>query len=666
MEHQTDELTLSDILHIFKKRQIWFWIIFVLTIFATLIYLVFFATPIYEVSTKIKIPVSSGKVSLPSSLSGAVAFISGGSVSSPGLSDQIEIIKSRKTLEKVINDLNLMDYFKSKIIDEEAKEKLTINSVISRLQQDIITVEPLKDTSFLEIKVSLDDKEMAYKLSKALIDAYTQISKELNKDENTYLIEFIEKQLPKTEKELLEIEEKLKQFKKTKSILPSKEAELLINSLSGFDTQYYSTQIEYTTLKAKLKDLKSKISEFKDLINKLEYIPNNSIISLLRQNLVRYQIEYKSSLEKYSPNSIEIKELEIRIRETEKKIKEEIDNIVKSSFNLDDPILSNIYSQIVETQAAIEISKAKLEALSSLKRELENKIKSLPDIEQEYLALERDYQLKQSAYILLKQKLEEAKLSTAGFTLNVPIIIDEPFIPEEPAKPNKKLVLAIGGVLGIFLGILVVFLAEAGDKKVRDSFDIEQLTGKEPIVIPEDSKNSNSEFSNGIKTLSLNLLKDVSTKIIGITSVGKFEEKSDISLELSKFFALSEKTLLVDLDFENSYISKILKIENKPIIDKENNIYKFNENLDILLTDKISKPSEFLALIDKFKSEFETIKENYSHIIINLPNSEDPEFVILQTFCEKFVLITKKNVSLKENLIKAYNELKDAIIVLSK
>ena len=416
----------------------------------------------------------------------------------------------------------------------------------------------------------------------------------------------------------------------------------------------------------KLEDLKSKVSEFKDLINKLDYIPNSSIISLLRRNLVEYQIAYKSSLEKYSPNSIEIKELETKISETERKIKEEIDNIVKSSFNLDDPVLSNIYSQIIETQTAIEISKATLETLSSLKIDLEEKIKSLPDIEQEYLALERDYQLKQNAYILLKGKLEEAKLSTAGLNLNVPIIIDEPFIPEKPAKPNKKLVLAIGGVLGIFLGILVVFLAEAGDKKVRDSFDIEQLTGKKPIVIPEDSKNSDSEFSNGIKTLSLNLLKDDSIKIIGITSVGKFEEKSDISLELSKFFALSEKTLLVDLDFENSYISKILKIENKPIIDKENNIYKFNENLDILLTDKISKPSEFLALIDKFKGEFETIKENYSHIIINLPNSEDPEFVILQTFCEKFVLITKKNVSLKENLIKAYNELKDAIIVLSK
>lgn len=663
MEYQTDELTLSDILHIFKKRQIWFWIIFVLTIFATIIYLVFFAIPIYEVSTKIKIPISGGKVSLPSSLSGAIAMVSGGGTS-PGLSDQIEIIKSRKTLEKVINDLNLMEYFKSKIEDEEAKEKLTINSVISRLQQDIITVEPLKDTSFLKITVNLDDKEMAYKLSKALIDAYTQISKELNKDENTYLIEFIEKQLPETEKELLEIEEKLKEFKKSKSILPSKEAELLIDSLSGFDTQYYSTQIEYTLLKTKLENLKSKISEFKDLINKLEYIPNSSIISLLRQNLVRYQIEYQASLEKYSPDSIEIKELETRIKETEKKIKEEIDNIVKGSFNVDDPILSNIYSQIVETQTALEISKAKLDVLSNLKKDLEDKIKSLPDIEQEYLALQRDYQLKQSAYILLKQKLEEAKLSTAGLNLNVPIIIDEPFIPEKPVKPNKKLVLAISGVLGVFLGILGVFLAEVGDKKVRDHYDFEHLIGTEPIIVTENYKDSNIDFSEGIKMLSLKLLNS-GVKTVGVTSVGNFEEKSIISFEVSKFFALTKNTLLIDFDFKNQYISKILKTENKTIKDEDNNIYKFNENLDILITNKNLKTSEFLEVIDKLKNQFEKIKDSYNHIIINLPNFESPEFEILHTFCEKFVLVTKKNISEKEQLIKAYNELKDAIVVFS-
>ena len=61
---------------------------------------------------------------------------------------KIEIIKSRKTLEKVINDFDLMEYFKSKIKDETDRENLQINSVISKLQENVIIVETLKNTFF--------------------------------------------------------------------------------------------------------------------------------------------------------------------------------------------------------------------------------------------------------------------------------------------------------------------------------------------------------------------------------------------------------------------------------------------------------------------------------------------------------------------------------------
>ncbi|ACJ75332.1 chain length determinant protein [Thermosipho africanus TCF52B] len=657
--NQIDELTLSDILKIFKKRKLWFWAVFILTILATGVYLYFFATPIYEVSTKVKIPARSGASSLSSlsSLSGA-ALILGGSRAAPGISDQIEIIKSRKTLTKVIEQLNLLEYFRNKVKDEEAKKNITINYVISTLQEEIITVEPLKDTSFIEIKVSLDDKELAYKISKALIDAYTEVSSELNKDENTYMIEFIEKQLPVTEKELAEIEEKLKNFKQTKSVLPSKEAELLLDALSEIDKQYFATKIQYQETLTKLDELKKSVSDVKDLIEKLKYVPNSPIIASLREKLTEYQIEYNALLQKYSEDSVEVSEYKARIEEAQKRIQQEVKNIISSQLNTDDPILSSISSELVTTQSSIEILKASLNALLSLKTELENQIKKLPEIEQEYLSLQRDYQLKQSAYVLLKSKLEEAKLTTAGLNLNVPIIVDEPFIPEKPAKPNKKLTLAIGGVLGIFLGILAVFLSEASDKKIRDSFDIEKLIEKEPIVLTGSSDFTNLKFLNDIKTIALNLLKEGTPKTIGVTSIGKVEEKDDVTLRLAEFFSSTGNTILID--FEGKYIARGLKGTDK------NNIYNFKENLDVFSAAKTSETSEFLKLVNSFEKDFENIKQNYDYIIFNLPNYENPDVLAFVKYCEKFVLIAKKDVSEKESFLKAYAELKESVVVLKK
>jgi uncharacterized protein involved in exopolysaccharide biosynthesis len=658
--NQIDELTLSDILKIFKKRKLWFWAVFILTILATGVYLYFFATPIYEVSTKVKIPARSGASSLSSlsSLSGAAALILGGSSAAPGISDQIEIIKSRKTLTKVIEQLNLLEYFRNKVKDEEAKKNITINYVISTLQEEIITVEPLKDTSFIEIKVSLDDKELAYKISKTLIDAYTEVSSELNKDENTYMIEFIEKQLPVTEKELAEIEEKLKNFKQTKSVLPSKEAELLLDALSEIDKQYFATKIQYQETLAKLDELKKSVSDVKDLIEKLKYVPNSPIITSLREKLTEYQIEYNALLQKYSEDSVEVAEYKARIEEAQKRIQQEVKNIISSQLNTDDPILSSISSELVTTQSSIEILKASLNALLSLKTELESQIKRLPEIEQEYLSLQRDYQLKQSAYVLLKSKLEEAKLTTAGLNLNVPVIVDEPFIPEKPAKPNKKLTLAIGGVLGIFLGILAVFLSEASDKKIRDSFDIEKLIEKEPLVLTGISDFTNLKFLNDIKTIALNLIKDGKSKTIGVTSVGKVEEKDDITLRLAEFFSSTGNTILID--FEGKYVSRGLKGTDK------NNIYNFKENLDVFSAAKASETSEFLKLVNNFEKDFENIKQNYDYIIFNLPNYENPDTLAFVKYCEKFVLIAKKDVSEKESFLKAYADLKEAVVVLKK
>lgn len=651
--NQIDELTLSDILKIFKKRKLWFWAVFILTILATGVYLYFFATPIYEVSTKVKIPARSGASSLSS-----LSSLSGGISAAPGISDQIEIIKSRKTLTKVIEQLNLLDYFKNKVKDKEKRDSVTINSVISTLQEKVITVEPLKDTSFIEIKVSLDDKELAYKISKALIDAYTEVSSELNKDENTYMIEFIEKQLPVTEKELAEIEEKLKNFKQTKSVLPSKEAELLLDALSEIDKQYFATKIQYQETLTKLDELKKSVSDVKDLIEKLKYVPNSPIIASLREKLTEYQIEYNALLQKYSEDSVEVSEYKARIEEAQKRIQQEVKNIISSQLNTDDPILSSISSELVTTQSSIEILKASLNALLSLKTELENQIKKLPEIEQEYLSLQRDYQLKQSAYILLKSKLEEAKLTTAGLNLNVPVIVDEPFIPEKPAKPNKKLTLAIGGVLGIFLGILAVFLSEASDKKIRDSFDIEKLIEKEPLVLAGISDFTNLNFLNDIKTIALNLIKDGKSKTIGVTSIGKVEEKDDIALRLAEFFSSTGNTILID--FEGKYVSRGLKGTDK------SNVYNFKENLDVFSAAKASETSEFLKMVNNFEKDFENIKQNYDYIIFNLPNYENPDTLAFGKYCEKFVLIAKKDVSEKESFLKAYADLKEAVVVLKK
>lgn len=60
-------------------------------------------------------------------------------------------------------------------------------------------------------------------------------------------------------------------------------------------------------------------------------------------------------------------------------------------------------------------------------------------------------------------------------------IIDEAEIPSSPIKPDKKMNIAIAGVIGIMLGIGVIFVAEFMDNSVKTAEDVQKYTGL-PVI----------------------------------------------------------------------------------------------------------------------------------------------------------------------------------------
>lgn len=68
------------------------------------------------------------------------------------------------------------------------------------------------------------------------------------------------------------------------------------------------------------------------------------------------------------------------------------------------------------------------------------------------------------------------------------IVVDEAVEPENPVSPNKKLNIAIAGVLGIMLAFGLIFLLEFLDNTIKTSADVEELLGLSVLaVVPVDS-----------------------------------------------------------------------------------------------------------------------------------------------------------------------------------
>ena len=157
----------------------------------------------------------------------------------------------------------------------------------------------------------------------------------------------------------------------------------------------------------------------------------------------------------------------------------------------------------VTLKARLDGIEASLQALQTQKQSLENKLdaiyaklRKMPQVSKEYNEIETDYQDAKLHYTQLQQKSMAAKVGQGmeeeqlGETFE---LMDPPFLPEKPVRPNKLAIIVIGAILGAGLSVGGTSLREYTDDGVRDVGALVELTGISafsviPRIVTDDDK----------------------------------------------------------------------------------------------------------------------------------------------------------------------------------
>jgi uncharacterized protein involved in exopolysaccharide biosynthesis len=86
-------------------------------------------------------------------------------------------------------------------------------------------------------------------------------------------------------------------------------------------------------------------------------------------------------------------------------------------------------------------------------------LSELPELAAEYVRLARDVEVLNGIYLFLMQQLEAAKIQEARDTPTIQIL-DEPRVPEIRTRPRRKVMVAIGGLIGLLIGAIAAFVLE--------------------------------------------------------------------------------------------------------------------------------------------------------------------------------------------------------------
>ncbi len=197
-----------------------------------------------------------------------------------------------------------------------------------------------------------------------------------------------------------------------------------------------------------------------------------------RQKLTQLRAELAEKQGKYSDQHPEVKKLKneiARLEQTPATV-----NPPKKITEPENPAYISLNTQIKSAEAEVGSLRSQQAGLREKLQMYRQRLEEAPKVEQEYLALTRDYQNASQKHQEVMNKILEARISEGmeehqkgeKFTL-----IDPASFPEKPVSPKRWLILLAGVILSLGAGFGTVALAEHLDHSVKTSDELARLTG---------------------------------------------------------------------------------------------------------------------------------------------------------------------------------------------
>lgn len=532
-----NDIDFDKIYHVLKRSFLWLVLILIVTNSIAYFYMRY-TQPIYECSSILKLDIKSD-----ASILGVQDAIGSEAI---GLSGEVELLKSRLFLGKVVDAVNMdvsyyhpgRSHFLSQIVDERYKNS------------PFVVSHKLKNNAFFNKKIDLEIiDENTFVLSFLVGEEKIQIQQDFGKDiSNEYFNLLIEKTSsfnPLLEERdyyfTINTREALINFfeenvtvqpenfsaKTIKISLKHHNRHKVRDLVQAIDTLYldYTKQAKNQTIEQKIDFLDSqllkttkKLEQYEDYFenftieNRTTNLSNDLSTTIgllnaldsqrfnLRNNLANIQL-ISSQIESGNPlsnNSLMVMNLPPFIKESAKAYSELASEreLKLSSYNENTLVVRRIDQrlEVEKARASEQIDQYEQRLINSLedikeRRELlESRFGELPSMGTAYNKNKRSYSLYEQEYLdIIKSKMEY-EIARAGTVTNF-IVLSPPSFPDAPIGPKQLLVHGIGLVVGLILCVFFIAIRYLLYNKISSHKELERLI-RVPVlgIIPHYNK----------------------------------------------------------------------------------------------------------------------------------------------------------------------------------
>lgn len=613
------------------EQYLYYWKWFVLGIFLSLIIAfvyIKYAQKQYQVSAKILL---NEKESATGELAGLMdqAMLGGGSGGNAEVGDQIDVLKSKRLITKVVeeNNLNIQYFSKGRVAEIELTHEKSPIKIIFLNESDKLN-ENLKAQFIVQIKSAtkfvltnkttstekeysfgqkIDDKIGSFvispnkNLTKSIGNEYSivlnsiekivsnyqkRLAIEPNGDKSSKIINFsLVGPVPEISKKVINdliinynkdiVGDNHKLTEATSKFIDSRLA-IVSGDLHGVDKQLeqfkQSNNITDVTSEANIflesaADNEKKLLDASTQLQLVDYM--NGALNTSRTDLLPSNIGLEDK--SISSEIASYNELVLAKEDMLKSVTNEHPNVIKLQEQISD-VKRNLKSSL---RLYRNNTQTILSTIQGKQNQIAGKIQKVPSQERGFRDISRQQQIVEALYLFLLQKREENEIKSAATPENIKVI-DYAYDEKVPVSPKKSIIFLGALILGFVIPFICIYIYKLLNNTVNSKEEVEDIVGapiagqvpKSNITILENNDNSSAAEAFRILRTNVNFLLKNSTdpQSIYITSTTSGEGKSFISTNLAQILTMSGKSvLLIGADIRSPKVLDYLGITDQYI-----------------------------------------------------------------------------------------------------
>lgn len=678
-QNEEETINLYEVIQVLYRGKWLIILVFILVVLATAIF-TFMQDPIYE-STAVVL-IEKGKKGLGLT----EAFDITGLSEQRNIKNEIEILKSRSLAEAVAKKLIERVYVNpqtkkdtilvilpsKKELREGIKPFAKIETILERFNKDV-KIESPRDADIIKITVRSKNPEEAALIANTFADAYYERNLMMSRNESRSVRKFLEEQLADKKKILDQAETQLETYMKSAGVVAlDEESKKLIEQLSDLESKRGEAIVEISSAQKKLNAYLEQIKQIEPEFVKVATEALDPYIKYLQEEIAKLEVtrdQIVAQNPKVGSKEVldkSLREIDEQLASLRKKLQEKISEFLKTGFASSgtpgtqtyDPtgFVKELKQKILLTEIELTAYEAKKKELERLINQLNQKFETIPSKIIDYARLERARMSSEKLYLLIEEKYQEAMIaeqSQFGYVQ----IIDYATPGIKPVSPKVHLNLILSVLIGLGLGVMIVFVKEYFDRTIKTPEQIEKkgftVLSAIPVIEIEakvDGKQLKKDEGRNIAAHLITHLSpkspvaeayrvlrtgiqfaklDRKIKSVVVASSAPKEGKSTTSSNLAITMAKADlKTVLLDTDLRRPVLHRVFGVKREPGLTdylfgraEIDEIFKQTEveNLYLVPCGIVPpNPSELLGS-EKMKEFIEYLKSNYDMVIFDTP-----------------------------------------------